>query len=256
MRVIRIIDTVLAALVAAVVISLVAVQRGHIEESARTNGLGALAGAAKAYNSKYGSLPPSIIENAERQHEHSWRALLFVDLWPSHAEIYGYRYNESWDSPFNSSLHHKGSPSGMYHCPSDPAPENQTSYVAVVGSDTLFPEQASRKLEEIPGVTVHRMAQDNVNYSGAGLSNTILFAEMHKSGIHWAEPRDISIDDALKGVNKTTPSISGDHSFTFGFRKGPMVVFADGHVEFLNPNIDPKVLRSLLEVKNPDKPKE
>ncbi|MCA9094238.1 MAG: hypothetical protein KDA68_12170 [Planctomycetaceae bacterium] len=206
------------------------------------------------YSSKYHTLPPAFVENSDLQPRHSWRAILLLGAFPEHAAKFRYRYDENWNSPFNSVLHE--TPYPYYHCPSDPAPENQTSYVAVVGSDTLFPGRSPRKLEEIVGTTTQRMAPDEVKYSGAGLSNTILFVEMHQSGIHWLEPRDISIEDALKGVNKGTPSISGYHSMTFGFRKGPLVVFADGRVQFLNSNIDPKVLRSLLEVNNPDKPKE
>ncbi|MCA9092993.1 MAG: hypothetical protein KDA68_05875 [Planctomycetaceae bacterium] len=39
-------------------------------------------------------------------------------------------------------------------------------------------------------------------------------------------------------------------------RKGPLVVFGDGRAQYINSNIDPQILRSLLEVNNPDKPKE
>ena len=56
-------------------------------------------------------------------------------------------------------------------------------------------------------------------------------------------------------VQKSKPHVRASHGI-IGPSNGTWFVFADGHVQFLNSNIDPKLLRSLLEIDNPEKPKE
>lgn len=131
---------------------------------------------------------------------------------------------------------------GSFHCTLDSSPKNHTSYLTVQGPSTFFPDDGPIRLPE----------------NGDGLSNTILIVETHQSGIHWMEPRDLRIEEAVKGLNrKDELSISSNHKFFSGSKRdGAFVSFADGRSQFLNSNIDPKVLRSLLEIDHPDKPKE
>ena len=70
------------------------------------------------------------------------------------------------------------------------------------------------------------------------------------------EPRDITIDQAIAGIRQESkPIVRTDHGIADS-GKSTYAVFADGHVSRLKMNIDTKVLRSLMEINNPDKPKE
>ncbi|MCA9095201.1 MAG: hypothetical protein KDA68_17060 [Planctomycetaceae bacterium] len=144
-----------------------------------------------------------------------------------------YRLDEPWDGPNNSKLHNVENP--IYRCASDPSPQIYTSYVSIQGSNTLFPDKGTCSLSSI---------QDK-------LSNTILLLEMHNSGIHWMEPKDLSVDEAINGITrKSLPYVTGRYRKG---NQGTLAIFADGRIRTINSDIDPKVLRSLIEIDTPDK---
>jgi hypothetical protein len=151
-----------------------------------------------------------------------------------------YQFDEPWNGPQNSKLH--SITCHDFHCTLDSSPKNHTSYLTVQGPSTFFPDDGPIRLPE----------------NEDGLSNSILVVETHQSGIHWMEPRDLRIEEAVKGLNrKGELSISSNHKFFSGRKRdGAFVSFADGRSQFLNSNIDPKLLRSLLEIDHHDKPKE
>jgi len=197
--------------------------------------------ALMAYSEKNGVLPPGNFVN-DGKPPLNWR----VAVQPFKTFTFDcriedrYRFDEPWDSLENSKLH--AFKSHEFHCYLDSSPETDTSYLTVQGPSTFFPDQGAVKLSD---------HQD-------GLANSILVVETHHSGIHWMEPRDLRIEEAVKGLNRPENlSISSNHKY-FNNRKqdGAFVTFADRRIQFLNSNIDPKVLRSLLEIDNPDKPKE
>ena len=75
-----------------------------------------------------------------------------------------------------------------------------------------------------------------------GTSNTILDVEIANSGINWMEPRDLTFDEALRGINpKDGHGISSRHE------AGANVCFCDGSVHYVPNGIDPQLLRDLLE---------
>jgi hypothetical protein len=57
--------------------------------------------------------------------------------------------------------------------------------------------------------------------------DTIVMMEVKNAGIHWMEPRDLSIDEILKMVDAGGLKRIGAHG------EGPMVVSAGWHVEVL-----------------------
>jgi prepilin-type processing-associated H-X9-DG protein len=61
-----------------------------------------------------------------------------------------------------------------------------------------------------------------------GLDKTILLVEMKNSGIHWAEPRDLDLDNLPPTIDKNRlfESLSAHEG-------GVFVAFADGHIEHL-----------------------
>jgi prepilin-type processing-associated H-X9-DG protein len=168
--------------------------------------------ALDTYHQDYGCYPPAYVADGNGKPMHSWRVLIlpYIEEIQLHSE---YDFNEPWDGPNNRKLH-SGSPYGM-QCPSDPAcGTGSTSYVAVVGASTMWPGAGSASRQQCPD----------------GLSNTVLLVEVHNSGIHWMEPRDLDITTMSFKVNG--PPSTGISS---GHPDGAHVLFADGYVGFL-PN--------------------
>jgi prepilin-type processing-associated H-X9-DG protein len=172
---------------------------------------------------------------------HSWRVLILPFFEPGiysteadqnlFAAVYKkYRFDEPWDGPHNREL--MSQCPDIYRCPIDQGPTTETSYVVVVGPTTVFPAEKCLKMMDIAD----------------GTTNTIMVVEMANSGINWIEPRDLTFDQALRGVNpKLQVGISSHH------QGGAQAVFADGSVHFLKDETPPADLRLLLEI-NDGKP--
>jgi prepilin-type processing-associated H-X9-DG protein len=168
---------------------------------------------------------------------HSWRVLLlpFVDQAPLYAQ---YRFDEPWDGPNNRKLADKIV--YAYTCYSDDhggkggAP-TMTSYVAIVGPDTAWPEHGAASLPDIKDGTI----------------NTLLVVEVANSGIHWMEPRDLHVVQMAPTIN--AKSGQGISSRDTG---GAHVLLADGSVRFISETLTADALRALLTAhagdKNPD----
>ena len=226
-----------------------------------------------AYHEENQALPPAFVTQKEDLPNYSWRiAILPYIEWDQLTAVSKqYRYDESWDGPTNRTLplpYNNANRENLFHCSADPSPVYETSYLAVIGPNTAFPGATSIGLKDIPNTVVEVPPLDPINaahypnmksqpvYSG-GASNTILFVESHNTGIHWMEPRDMPFADAIKPVNSANPpSISSLHPPARTKTHGAMVAFADGSVRWVSDGIDAKLLRSLIEVNNPDKPTE
>ena len=177
------------------------------------------------YHEAYKSFPPAYIADANGKPMHSWRVLILPFL--EEIAVYKqYDFNEPWDGPNNSQL--AGMIADIYRCPSDAgAPgSTETNYVAVVGPETFWPGDHGVRIGDIKD----------------GTSNTINIVEVIDSGVQWMEPRDLTLDQALRGINQNLPkpNLSSHHP------GGAMVGYADGHVSFLDEGTPPQLLRSLL----------
>jgi prepilin-type processing-associated H-X9-DG protein len=182
-----------------------------------------LALAMHNYHDKYGSFPPAYIADKNGRPMHSWRVLLLPFL--EFDSLYKqYRFDEPWNGPHNRLLA-EPAPS-LFHCPSDTGTKTDTSYLVVVGPKTIFPGASSIKIADITD----------------GTSNTILMVEAVESGINWLEPRDMSYEEALRGINpKTGWGISSHHE------GGAQVAFADGSSPLLSDDTPIEKLRLFLE---------
>ena len=170
----------------------------------------------------------------------SWRVAILPFLMLGDREIVStYRFNETWNGPYNSTLQKVDL--WYYHCPADVGPATNTSYVSVIGHDTAFPGTGAITASDIKG----------------GAANTILIVETTASGIHWMEPKDLPLKEALRGIAAHPgPSISSRHFQEGGANSdGAHAVFADGRVKWLNAAIDAKGLEKLLKINGP-KPSE
>ncbi|HYW78194.1 MAG TPA: H-X9-DG-CTERM domain-containing protein, partial [Thermoguttaceae bacterium] len=63
------------------------------------------------------------------------------------------------------------------------------------------------------------------------------------SGIHWMEPRDLTMADIARGIQP-----QGGVGVSSGHESGAHVVFADGHVQLMSKDTSPEVLRSLATI--------
>jgi hypothetical protein len=113
-----------------------------------------------------------------------------------------------------------------YYCPSADEPLFSTNYVAVVGEETVWPGTRGMLLGNVTD----------------GKSKTIAVVEVANTGIHWMEPRDLTFEEAQRGIN--VPGIkSGISSNHVG---GALCLFCDGEVHFLTNKVRPDTLRALL----------
>ncbi|HVU90322.1 MAG TPA: DUF1559 domain-containing protein [Pirellulales bacterium] len=178
------------------------------------------------YHANNGCYPPAYFADAHGRPLVSWRVLLLpylenrqlYDEWKRHAD-------EPWDGPHNIKLSQQVLE--FFHCPSDPGPATETSYVAVVGPGTIWPGTGKVKESQIKD----------------GKSNTILLVEVANSGINWMEPRDLDLKNRAPGVN--APSGLGVSS---GHPGCACILFADGRVLTIDEHITDKDLQALLTI--------
>jgi prepilin-type processing-associated H-X9-DG protein len=191
------------------------------------NNIRNIAIALHNYASHYGSLPPAYIADENGRPMHSWRVLILPYVVRS--DIYSmYRFDEPWDGPENSKLHDLVV--NVFACPEDGSrlKRTDTSYVAVVGPETIWPGESGFRLDDVTD----------------GLSQTLLVVEIAKSGIHWMEPRDLHFSQMATTINAAKGQcISSPH-------KGmASVAFADGRVRVLHDSILADTIASLLTVR-------
>jgi prepilin-type processing-associated H-X9-DG protein len=194
-----------------------------------SNNLKQIAIALFSYREAEGTFPPAYIADSNGKPMHSWRVLILPYFEFHSKDLYDqYDFDEPWDGPNNRRLSDKmpGVFGGIYRCPTADATSHETNYVAVVGPDALWRRAETISLEDV----------------GDGPSKTILLVEVGDSGINWMEPGDLSFDEARIGINPRGKklSISSKHP------GGASVLFADGHVRFLENEISPDVLQALL----------
>ena len=114
--------------------------------------------------------------------------------------------DEPWNSRLNASL--LDTVTSPYLCPSG-SNVYSTNYVAVIGPGTAWRKDGPVKLSDLPD----------------GGSHTVMVVEVANSGVPWAEPRDLTVEEALENM-KTGKGlrISSPHPNVIN------VLFADGKV--------------------------
>lgn len=180
------------------------------------------------YHDTFQSFPAAWQVDGSGKIAHSWRVAILPFI-EANADFNHYSHSEPWNGPNNSKIATRRG-LRLYACPGDrnhkPA---MTSYVAVVGRSTMWP------------VSGYMRTADLVDSA----STTIMVVEITNSDIHWMEPRDLPVEELmvwLKPGHK--PALFSSH--TRGRIRGGIVVFADGHTEFLPHDIIEKRLRALL----------
>jgi len=180
--------------------------------------------ALHQYHDSQGSFPPAFIADANGKPMHSWRVLIlpYLDQKNLHRS---YRFDEPWDGPNNRKLHDVVLK--IYSCPSrdEKQPKTDTSYVIVMGPQTMWPEQKAVRLADVSDGTL----------------NTIVLVEVHNSGIHWIEPRDLHVVQMAPTINpQRGQGISSSH------KRGANVGLADGGVRYLTNGTPAETIRAAL----------
>jgi hypothetical protein len=183
-----------------------------------------IAGACLAYEEDHGTLPPAYIADESGKAMHSWRVLLLPYL--GYDELYSlYDFSEAWNGPNNSRLAEMMPP--VYRCPGYRGSHRYTtSYVAVVGPETAWRGDKGVPLGEV------------TDYG----SETVLIVEVADSDINWMEPRDMSFEQALAGVN-----VDMRHGISSYHRGGAFCGFLYGSA-FLRDGTPPETLKALLTI--------
>ena len=133
------------------------------------------------YESEHGHFPPAYIADEDGKPMHSWRVLILPYLERNNL-FERYSMDEPWDGPNNRKL--ADEIDGVYGCPSHDTGNgetNCTSYCVVTGAGTMFDADRTVKFGDI----------------NDGSSNTAILVEVNHGDIHWMEPKDLTVDEAV-----------------------------------------------------------
>jgi prepilin-type processing-associated H-X9-DG protein len=187
------------------------------------NNMGNIARALERYRVEHGRYPPAYLADKDGRPIHSWRVLILPNLCLE--DIFDeYDFREPWDGPTNKRLSqyliH------LYVCPCDDDTRKSpgtTSFLAVVGPGTVWSEPPDRESRS------------------PDREKRILLVEVARSGINWMEPKDLTLDEALRGINPP-----GGKGISSVHRGGANVVYTDGSTEFLPSSTTSQQLRELI----------
>jgi prepilin-type processing-associated H-X9-DG protein len=153
----------------------------------------------------------------------SWRVEILPML--EHGHIYdSLKKDEPWNSPHNAKILNYKLPE--FVCPRDTNKNDlSTSYIAIIGPGTAWREDGPVKLSDLPD----------------GGKHTVMAVEVADSGVHWVEPRDLTVEEALEGL-KTGKGlrISSAHPSAIN------ILFADGSVQSLPSKMPISVWQIIL----------
>lgn len=181
--------------------------------------------ALRHYSIQHHRFPPPghSSENSARP-ACSWRVAVLPYL--DNQSLYDkYNFNEAWNGPSNISIANLRFP--YLSCPSDPSQQRapfQTNYLAVTGRGT--PWEPDTPVPSGPHAEDRR----------------VLIIEVANSGVCWIEPKDLTLDQVMAGVNAGTGLGNSGHQDG----PGANVLLADGRIIFVRKNTPPKLLHALL----------
>jgi hypothetical protein len=183
--------------------------------------------ALKEYTTEKREQLPLCSKNAKGEPLYSWRVELLPYL--EQKDIYSQvNKDEFWNSSKNSKIQ----VFDTYDCPSDynGFRTQATNYVAVIGPGTAWRDG-------------HKVFPSQLPHEGFF---TVSVIEMLDTGIHWAEPRDLTVEEVLERIKAQKE--------TSAFANHPKVnvLFADGTVRQLSENLPLAMWQKLFDGKIDD----
>lgn len=219
------IELIVVVCVVGVLVALLLPSATRSREAARRstckNHLKQIGVALHAYHDVHGSFPPAYTVDANAGPLHGWRTVIVPHL-DEGSFFNSIDLTKRWDNPANAAARERPLP--VYSCPSTPYEQGMTTYLGVAAPGGLFAGSATRT---IPNVT-------------DGTANTLAVVEVAPDrAVHWMSPRDEdgSFLFRLKPKQHEFAHMGGFHA-----------LLLDGHVRFINDNIDPTMLRALTTI--------
>ena len=140
------------------------------------------------YEALNGHLPPANFRNSKGDEILSWRtAVGDYTLYEGYPQL---DLGSSWTSPHNTKFH--DSYASFFQCPCRRVESTESDFVAVTGRQTMWPDGQETSLNEAS-------------------PNTILVVDWPNGGIHWMEPRDITVREFLAWFDSKQYARHGDH---------------------------------------------
>ncbi len=173
------------------------------------------------YESTYHALPPAYTVDAEGNALHSWRTLIlpYLDQTQLYEKI---DLSKPWNDPVNAEAFNTRVP--VFQCPSTAHKDNNTTYMAVVGSNNCFLPSEPRQLSDIT----------------ADRGETLMVIEVApEQSVHWMSPSDAD-ERMIVGFGPQTK---------FAHPGGTNASFVDGRVRFLEATIPAAELRAKIGIK-------
>jgi hypothetical protein len=226
-----IVVAIIAAVVCAVMAYLINKTRHEVNTTLCRANLFKLRFALVEYDDRHGSLPPAVMNGPEGESAHSWRVLILPHLDSLEIDadlIYSnYDMTKPWNDPKNRVLF-KPVQRSRFACPCGSEVNTiLTSYVVVVGEDTLFPPGRTVSLSDVP------LSVD-----------PIMVLEITNSTIEWPEPRDLSIDNMTTTGDSDTIALTRPHAGAIRY------ITLRGSTGVLPADTDVNVIKQLASIKS------
>lgn len=205
-----------------------AAYRGQCAEHLKQIGL-----ALQNYHSTHGTFPPAYLTDRRGRPAHSWRVVILPFLGED-ALYKRYSFQEPWNGPTNRLLAEQMP--DAYRCPSSGRQSQQTSYLAVRGPRTMWPDGNCRNLAELNDPK----------------DATLLVAEFEPTDVHWMAPEDTDFSQAVQLLSggDSERGVGHFHEDYFFVHPpfGGNLLFADGSVRFHYYGLSQKLWTALLTI--------
>jgi hypothetical protein len=218
--------------VCAVIVSAVRDARHTVNTTLCTENLFKLKFALLNYDDQHGSLPPAVMNGPNGQPAHSWRVLILphLDTWEIQGELVyrSYDMTKRWNDPKNRVLFKPVKESRFACLCGSEVDTTRTSYVVIVGEDTLFPPGRTVSISDVPRSV-----------------DPIMVLEITNSTIEWPEPKDLLIDDLATTGDSDTIALTRPHAGAIRF------ITLRGSTGYLPAGTSVDVVRQLASIKSP-----
>ncbi len=143
------------------------------------------------YHGEYDCFPPQYVVDGQGKPAHSWRVLILPYL--GYGDLYArYRFDEPWNGPHNRLL--ATEMPYEYRSPFLDSTSTVSQYVGIAGESTPWQGATPLRWEDASRSVGKTDSPDDVD-------SLVWFIEMANSDVHWMEPRDAPLEQALVGLS-------------------------------------------------------